>query len=150
MFKLLAIGLVVFPLTVSAGLNKNFELRDHRGYLEIRNGTYECESQSGRDDGLKKEKIPVGLYVEKIKDNELFFTVNLDNGIHLTSPELSKSPSKSADFVVYSRVTNNKEKSIWSLQSTEKSGVEGMVIKTGGGSEMAMVIKNCQLIRNLE
>lgn len=150
MFKLFWIGLALFPMISSAGLNQNFELRDQRGYLEIRNGTYHCESQSVKDDGLKKRKSPVSLYVEKTRDNALFFTANLDNGIHLTSPELNKSPSKSADFVVYSKIINGSEKSIWSIQSNMKSGVEGMVIKTGGDSEILMAITNCNLIRNLE
>lgn len=150
MFKLFGIGLALFPMISSAGLNQNFELRDQRGYLEIRNGTYHCESQSGKDDGLKKRQSPVILYVEKTRDNSLFFTVNLESGIDLTSPELNKSPSKSSDFVVYSKIINGAEKSIWSLQSSMKSGVGGMVIKTGGDSEILMAITNCNLIRNLE
>ncbi|WP_140182657.1 hypothetical protein [Providencia stuartii] len=150
MFKILTIGLVLFPLMASANFDKLSELRDDKGYLDLRNGTYQCNSQSGKDDGLKKEQVPVLMYVEKMQGNELFFTVNLENGIHMTSPMLNKAPSKEPDFVVYSKVIDEKEKSVWALQSTTKNGVEGMIIKMGGDIQITMGISDCKLIRNLE
>ncbi|MDX4947152.1 hypothetical protein [Providencia manganoxydans] len=151
MVKVFAIGFAFFPIIAGAALDKHTELRGSDGYLDLRNGTYQCESQSGKDDGLKKEKIPVTLYVEKnTQSNELFFTVNIENGIHMTSPMLNKAPSKETDFVVYSKVIDEKEKSVWALQSTTKNGVEGMIIKMGGDIQITMGISDCKLIRNLE